>query len=154
MLHGQRLVFDGIAKAVVEVIMDQRTLGGVDSPLDGVKLLNDLGARPMLFDQTDHVFQVTTRPLEAIDDLRVTGVNVIVLHGAHPTRGIRIEHEFKVGLLNTGGGHAFYGTGRVARGDSLATPPRGAPFNPLSNSVKDLRQELSRPLVTGGVEEG
>lgn len=68
------------SKAVLQVVMDQSSLGGTDRPFDSMQLLNDLCARSMFFNQADHIAQMPSRPLETIDHLWMAGVDMIVGH--------------------------------------------------------------------------
>ena len=70
---GERLHLDEIGlavgvKAVVNVIVDQRALGGGHRLLHGLELHRDVGARPAFLDHVDNMPQMTVRALQPLDD--------------------------------------------------------------------------------------
>src|SRR5262249_51616365 len=71
------------AKAMIDVIVDQRLLGVVDRVLDRLQLLSKLQAGPPAFDHVDGRLKMPFRAPEAADDLGM----VLVLHGPVPVLG-------------------------------------------------------------------
>jgi hypothetical protein len=63
-------------QAVVNVVLNQRFLGLLDSFFDCLQLLGDINARTTVLQHGDHAAQVTVRSLESVDQRRVAGVNV------------------------------------------------------------------------------
>src|SRR5262249_30091990 len=74
---------NGKAKAMIDVIVDQRLLGVVDRVLDRLQLLSKLDAGPPAFDHADDRLKMPFRAPEAADDLGM----VLVLHGPLPVLG-------------------------------------------------------------------
>lgn len=62
---------------MIDVIVDERTLGAGDLALDGLQLLRDIDARTMLLDHPDNAVQVAGSALETLDDGRMVGVVVM-----------------------------------------------------------------------------
>lgn len=63
-------------QAVVNVVLNQRFLGLLDSFFDCLQLLGDIYARTTVLQHGDHAAQVTVRSPESVDQRRMTGVNV------------------------------------------------------------------------------
>lgn len=71
------LAFFGVKKAMVDVIINKRTLGTGDGIFNSLKLLRQVDTRPLFLNHADDTAQVTRRPIEALDDRGVTGVSVV-----------------------------------------------------------------------------
>lgn len=67
-------------QAVLQVFMDQGLLRRSDGAFNRLKLLRYLDTRSSRLKRCDHVGKMTVGALEAIDDLRVTGMRVPVRH--------------------------------------------------------------------------
>ena len=63
---GARYGADDMVQAVVEVVVDQRTLGIGDGGLDHLQLLRDVEAGPPGLDHLDHALQVAGRAPQAL----------------------------------------------------------------------------------------
>jgi hypothetical protein len=98
--NGLELVHDGDRRSaisvgggvqtMIDVVVNQRSLGFADGLFDGVKLLGEVEARPAFPEHLDDAAEVTLGPLQPFDDIRVGVMNVIVCHGAQgiPPGGI------------------------------------------------------------------
>ena len=69
------LVLDGVRQAVIDVVVDQRLLGGRDRPFHGVELLDDVHAGTPGFHHPDDIAQMTLSALQPLDDVGVRLVN-------------------------------------------------------------------------------
>lgn len=58
-----------MGQAVVDVVVDKGLLGGRNRLLDGVKLLGEINAGPLILHHLDHGPNVTFRAFEALDDV-------------------------------------------------------------------------------------
>ncbi len=70
-----------MGETMIDVIVDQRFLGGDDRLFDRVKLLSNVDARPAALDHLDNAAQMTARPIEPLDD-RGMAVVAVIGHGA------------------------------------------------------------------------
>lgn len=66
---------DRALQAVVEMIVDQRLLGGLDRLLDRLELLGDLQAVAPFFQHPDDAAEMPLRVAKALDDRGVRGMN-------------------------------------------------------------------------------
>jgi hypothetical protein len=62
------------------MIADERFLGLADGLFDGMHLLRDIEAGPMALDHLDDAPQMPVRTLQALDNLRVTLVQLALEH--------------------------------------------------------------------------
>lgn len=63
-------------QTVVNVVLNQRFFGLLDSFFDCLQLLGDINARTTVLQHGDHAGQVSIGALESVDQSRVAGVNV------------------------------------------------------------------------------
>ena len=71
------LAFLGMDEAVIDMVVDQRTLRAGDRVLDRLELLGDIDAGAFRLDHLDDAAQVTARPVQAFDDRGVAGVCIV-----------------------------------------------------------------------------
>lgn len=71
------LAFLGMDEAMVDMVVDERSLSAGDGVLDRLQLLRDVYARALLIDHPDDAAQVAGGPVETFDDSGVTGVSVV-----------------------------------------------------------------------------
>lgn len=64
-------------EAVVDMIVDQRTLGAGDGAFHRLELLSDVDTGTLLLDHADDTAQVTGRAVQTLDDRRMTGMHVV-----------------------------------------------------------------------------
>ena len=64
-------------EAMIDMIVDEGALGAGDGALDGLELLRDINAGPLVLDHADDAAQMTGSAVEPLDDRRVTGVSVV-----------------------------------------------------------------------------
>ena len=69
---------------MIDMVVDQRSLGFADGFFDGVKLLGEIEARAAFFEHPDDAAEMAFRTLQPFDDIRVGVMNVIVCHGRKP----------------------------------------------------------------------
>ena len=82
---GQRLHLGEIglavgAEAMVDVIVNERALGGDHRFLHGLERHRDVGARPAFLDHVDDMPQMAVRRLEALDDSGMGCVSMWFCH--------------------------------------------------------------------------
>ncbi|MNE93946.1 hypothetical protein D3C80_1918560 [compost metagenome] len=68
---------------MIDVVLDQRTLGLADGFFHGMQLLSDVDAGPTVFDHADDAAQVPLSTLQPFDDIAMTLVLVAVFVIAH-----------------------------------------------------------------------
>ena len=85
---------DSRLEAIVDVILDQRPLCLADRLFDSVQLLGDVKARAAPLDHLGNAAQMSLRAFQALEDLRVTGVEIGALH-------LSIFLSYPPGLDNT-----------------------------------------------------
>lgn len=56
------------------MIVDQRPFGACDGVFNGLQLLGDIDAWPLVFDHGDDAAQMTSGPVQTLYDGRVVGV--------------------------------------------------------------------------------
>src|SRR6266404_5419410 len=78
-------------QAVVNMIVDQGLLRLADGLLDRMKLLRQVEAGTPIAEHLDHLMKMAFGPLQALDDIGMSFVNVILCHGPKhiPLGGIR-----------------------------------------------------------------
>jgi hypothetical protein len=64
-------IADGLPQAMVEVVLDQGSLGIANCALDRMQLLREIKAWTTFLDHGDDAPEVTFRPLQAFCDLRM-----------------------------------------------------------------------------------
>ena len=74
------LTFFGMDKAVIDMIVDERTFRARDSILDCLKLLRNIDAWSLIVDHANDAAQMAGSAVQPLDDVRVTGVSVM----SHP----------------------------------------------------------------------
>ncbi len=74
---------------MIDVVVDQGSLGLADSFFDGMKLLGEIETRSPLVKHHDHPTKVTLGPLQPIDDFRMGFMKMVVCHaqGISPPGG-------------------------------------------------------------------
>lgn len=71
---------NSVIKAMVYVVLDQRSLGLQDGFLHGMQLLCNINARFFCLDHSDHAQQMTVCAFQPLDDPRVGCMLCLVCH--------------------------------------------------------------------------
>ena len=83
---------DAVAETVLDVILDQLSLGVRDRALHRMKLLCEFDAGSFGFDHGDHRCQMSLRPLQPLDD---AGMGMVVLHPDNLARAGYTVHRHR-----------------------------------------------------------
>ena len=65
---------------MIDMVVDQNSLGLTDSSFDRMKLLGEIETRPLLVKHLNHATKVALGAFQPLDDIRVCFMKMVVCH--------------------------------------------------------------------------